>query len=163
MSYRAQRPLLSKRLHSHVFPWSGQLLWCRTYLSWHHGIQLKPNSSDSEWLRINVIGFVRVICSNSSCASYRACLYSYFSLDLTLCLFSGCTSSRFTPSYYHVLPKVLASSEPKTNESGPSKDVAPVTATLTTPKQPGNGLFSTSYQCAVLAVVLLFYHFLNVD
>lgn len=48
----------------------------------------------------------------------------------------GCTSSRFTPSYYHVLPKVSASSEPKTNECGPSKDVAPVTTTATTPKQP---------------------------
>ncbi|XP_026780120.3 ATPase family AAA domain-containing protein 2 isoform X1 [Pangasianodon hypophthalmus] len=48
----------------------------------------------------------------------------------------GCTSSRFTPSYYHVLPKVPASSEPKTSESGPSKDVAPVTTTVTTPKQP---------------------------
>ncbi|XP_027027133.1 ATPase family AAA domain-containing protein 2 isoform X2 [Tachysurus fulvidraco] len=47
----------------------------------------------------------------------------------------GCTSSRFTPSYYHVLPKIQASSEPKTNESGPSKD-SPVTATVTTPKQP---------------------------
>ncbi|XP_060756226.1 ATPase family AAA domain-containing protein 2-like [Neoarius graeffei] len=47
----------------------------------------------------------------------------------------GCTSSRFTPSYYHVLPKVPASSEPKTNESGPSKDVASVTTTVTTPKQ----------------------------
>ncbi|KAM9436038.1 ATPase family AAA domain-containing protein 2 isoform 1-T1 [Clarias gariepinus] len=47
----------------------------------------------------------------------------------------GCTSSRFTPSYYHVLPKVQTSLEPKTNESGPSKDMGPVTATVTTPKQ----------------------------
>uniref|UniRef100_A0A8B9L7Z9 ATPase family AAA domain-containing protein 2 n=1 Tax=Astyanax mexicanus TaxID=7994 RepID=A0A8B9L7Z9_ASTMX len=36
----------------------------------------------------------------------------------------GCTSSRYTPSYYHVLPKVSASGEPGTNDSGPSKDVS---------------------------------------
>uniref|UniRef100_A0A8B9L5C5 ATPase family AAA domain-containing protein 2 n=1 Tax=Astyanax mexicanus TaxID=7994 RepID=A0A8B9L5C5_ASTMX len=38
----------------------------------------------------------------------------------------GCTSSRYTPSYYHVLPKVSASGEPGTNDSGPSKDVSSV-------------------------------------
>ncbi|XP_036414003.1 ATPase family AAA domain-containing protein 2-like isoform X1 [Colossoma macropomum] len=47
----------------------------------------------------------------------------------------GCTTSRFTPSYYHVLPKVSTLAEP--NDSGPSKDAAPVVATPVTPKQAG--------------------------
>ncbi|XP_066501589.1 ATPase family AAA domain-containing protein 2-like [Hoplias malabaricus] len=49
----------------------------------------------------------------------------------------GCKTSRYTPSYYHVLPKVLASEEPKDNEPGPSRDVAPVVTTPVTPKQAG--------------------------
>ncbi|KAI4873114.1 hypothetical protein NFI96_015547 [Prochilodus magdalenae] len=47
----------------------------------------------------------------------------------------GCTSSRFTPSYYHVLPKVSASAEP--NDSGLTKDAAPAVAIPVTPKQAG--------------------------
>ncbi|KAI5612012.1 ATPase family AAA domain-containing protein 2B, partial [Silurus asotus] len=50
----------------------------------------------------------------------------------------GCTSSRFTPSYYHVLPKVPASAEPKPTENGPSKDVALVTTPVAKPKHPAS-------------------------
>ncbi|XP_026865284.2 ATPase family AAA domain-containing protein 2 isoform X1 [Electrophorus electricus] len=50
----------------------------------------------------------------------------------------GCTTSRFTPSYYHVLPKVPASAEAKTSDPAPAEDKACVAATgLTTPKQTG--------------------------
>uniref|UniRef100_A0A4W4E830 ATPase family AAA domain-containing protein 2 n=1 Tax=Electrophorus electricus TaxID=8005 RepID=A0A4W4E830_ELEEL len=34
----------------------------------------------------------------------------------------GCTTSRFTPSYYHVLPKVPASAEAKTSDPAPAED-----------------------------------------
>uniref|UniRef100_A0A4W4E7Z9 ATPase family AAA domain-containing protein 2 n=1 Tax=Electrophorus electricus TaxID=8005 RepID=A0A4W4E7Z9_ELEEL len=51
----------------------------------------------------------------------------------------GCTTSRFTPSYYHVLPKVPASAEAKTSDPAPAEDKACVAATgLTTPKQTGS-------------------------
>uniref|UniRef100_A0AAR2KC83 ATPase family AAA domain-containing protein 2 n=1 Tax=Pygocentrus nattereri TaxID=42514 RepID=A0AAR2KC83_PYGNA len=56
----------------------------------------------------------------------------------------GCTTSRFTPSYYHVLPKVSALAEP--NDSGPFKDAAPVVATPVTPKQAGKVLIGVSDQ-----------------
>uniref|UniRef100_A0A671MLB0 ATPase family AAA domain-containing protein 2 n=1 Tax=Sinocyclocheilus anshuiensis TaxID=1608454 RepID=A0A671MLB0_9TELE len=40
----------------------------------------------------------------------------------------GSTSSRFTPAYYHVLPKVSATVEQKTSDPAPSKDATPVPA-----------------------------------
>ncbi|XP_050988099.1 ATPase family AAA domain-containing protein 2-like isoform X2 [Labeo rohita] len=40
----------------------------------------------------------------------------------------GSTSSRFTPAYYHVLPKVSATVEQKTSDPTPSKDATPVPA-----------------------------------
>ncbi|XP_062841357.1 ATPase family AAA domain-containing protein 2-like [Trichomycterus rosablanca] len=49
----------------------------------------------------------------------------------------GCTTSRYTPTYYHVLPKVSAYSEPKTTDCGASKETDLVSPTVTTPKQPG--------------------------
>uniref|UniRef100_A0AAR2JND8 ATPase family AAA domain-containing protein 2 n=1 Tax=Pygocentrus nattereri TaxID=42514 RepID=A0AAR2JND8_PYGNA len=63
----------------------------------------------------------------------------------------GCTTSRFTPSYYHVLPKVSALAEP--NDSGPFKDAAPVVATPVTPKQAGKVLIGVSDQ-----IVVVFYN-----
>ncbi|KAK7146908.1 hypothetical protein R3I94_009676 [Phoxinus phoxinus] len=38
----------------------------------------------------------------------------------------GSTSSRFTPAYYHVLPKMSATGEQKMSEPAPSKDATPV-------------------------------------
>uniref|UniRef100_A0A8C1MEH2 ATPase family AAA domain-containing protein 2 n=1 Tax=Cyprinus carpio TaxID=7962 RepID=A0A8C1MEH2_CYPCA len=40
----------------------------------------------------------------------------------------GSTSSRFTPAYYHVLPKLSATVEQKTSDPAPSKDATPVPA-----------------------------------
>ncbi|XP_030639024.1 ATPase family AAA domain-containing protein 2 [Chanos chanos] len=47
----------------------------------------------------------------------------------------GCSTSRFTPSYYHVLPKVPVTVEPKGGEAAPLQDPAPpVTTAATTPR-----------------------------
>uniref|UniRef100_A0A671MLI9 ATPase family AAA domain-containing protein 2 n=1 Tax=Sinocyclocheilus anshuiensis TaxID=1608454 RepID=A0A671MLI9_9TELE len=43
----------------------------------------------------------------------------------------GSTSSRFTPAYYHVLPKVSATVEQKTSDPAPSKDATPVLKRMT--------------------------------
>lgn len=69
-------------------------------------------------------------------------LTSYLGLNGSLThfnLFSGHTTSRFTPAYYHVLPKVSATVEQKTCDSAPSKDVAPVAMPIVmTTRQTGN-------------------------
>uniref|UniRef100_A0A673MXZ3 ATPase family AAA domain-containing protein 2-like n=1 Tax=Sinocyclocheilus rhinocerous TaxID=307959 RepID=A0A673MXZ3_9TELE len=50
----------------------------------------------------------------------------------------GSTSSRFTPAYYHVLPKVSATVEQKTSDPAPSKDATPVPAqAVISPRQTG--------------------------
>ncbi|KAF4102852.1 ATPase family AAA domain-containing protein 2-like isoform X1 [Onychostoma macrolepis] len=50
----------------------------------------------------------------------------------------GSTSSRFTPAYYHVLPKVSATVEQKMSDPAPSKDATPVPAqSVITPRQTG--------------------------
>uniref|UniRef100_A0A9J7Z487 ATPase family AAA domain-containing protein 2 n=1 Tax=Cyprinus carpio carpio TaxID=630221 RepID=A0A9J7Z487_CYPCA len=51
----------------------------------------------------------------------------------------GSTSSRFTPAYYHVLPKVSATVEQKTGDPAPSKDATLVPAqAVISPYQTGN-------------------------
>ncbi|XP_051720603.1 ATPase family AAA domain-containing protein 2-like isoform X2 [Ctenopharyngodon idella] len=50
----------------------------------------------------------------------------------------GSASSRFTPAYYHVLPKVSAAVEQKMSDPAPSKDATPVPApAVLTPRQTG--------------------------
>uniref|UniRef100_A0A8C1X029 ATPase family AAA domain-containing protein 2 n=1 Tax=Cyprinus carpio TaxID=7962 RepID=A0A8C1X029_CYPCA len=50
----------------------------------------------------------------------------------------GSTSSRFTPAYYHVLPKLSATVEQKTSDPAPSKDATPVPAqAVISPRQTG--------------------------
>lgn len=52
-------------------------------------------------------------------------------------LFLGSTSSRFTPAYYHVLPKMSATVE-QTCDPAPSKDATPVPAqAVISPRQTG--------------------------
>uniref|UniRef100_A0A8C1MC41 ATPase family AAA domain-containing protein 2 n=1 Tax=Cyprinus carpio TaxID=7962 RepID=A0A8C1MC41_CYPCA len=51
----------------------------------------------------------------------------------------GSTSSRFTPAYYHVLPKLSATVEQKTSDPAPSKDATPVPAqAVISPRQTGS-------------------------
>lgn len=53
-------------------------------------------------------------------------------------LFLGSTSSRFTPAYYHVLPKMSATVEQKITDPAPSKDATPVPApAVITSRQTG--------------------------
>lgn len=53
-------------------------------------------------------------------------------------LFLGSASSRFTPAYYYVLPKVSATVEQKMSDPAPSKDATPVPApAVLTPRQTG--------------------------
>uniref|UniRef100_A0A8C2C3D2 ATPase family AAA domain-containing protein 2 n=1 Tax=Cyprinus carpio TaxID=7962 RepID=A0A8C2C3D2_CYPCA len=55
----------------------------------------------------------------------------------------GSTSSRFTPAYYHVLPKVSATVEQKTGDPAPSKDATLVPAqAVISPYQTGNNTAS---------------------
>ncbi|XP_059424310.1 ATPase family AAA domain-containing protein 2-like isoform X1 [Carassius carassius] len=50
----------------------------------------------------------------------------------------GSTSSRFTPAYYHVLPKVSATMEQKTNDPAASKNATPVPVqAVISPRQTG--------------------------
>lgn len=48
-------------------------------------------------------------------------------------LLLGSTSSRFTPAYYHVLPKVSTTVEQKMSDPAPSKDAQAVIS----PRQTG--------------------------
>ncbi|XP_073782714.1 ATPase family AAA domain-containing protein 2 isoform X1 [Danio rerio] len=50
----------------------------------------------------------------------------------------GSSSSRFTPAYYHVLPKVSATAEQKTSDPTPSKEATPLSAqAVISPRQAG--------------------------
>uniref|UniRef100_A0A8C1X673 ATPase family AAA domain-containing protein 2 n=1 Tax=Cyprinus carpio TaxID=7962 RepID=A0A8C1X673_CYPCA len=68
----------------------------------------------------------------------------------------GSTSSRFTPAYYHVLPKLSATVEQKTSDPAPSKDATPVPAqAVISPRQTGvnTGVFILCFQELLQRVV----------
>lgn len=77
-------------------------------------------------------------------------LTSYLGMNATVLhfnLFSGHTSSRFTPSYYHVLPKASAIVEQKTSDPAPSKDATPVaTPAAMTTRQTGSNSGDSDFE-----------------
>lgn len=62
-------------------------------------------------------------------------------------LFLGSTSSRFTPAYYHVLPKMSATVEQKMSDPAPSKDATPVPAAPAVIASRQTGINTGDCQC----------------